>query len=401
MKQMFAMLIKWGLSSVRYSCALVVSVLLLSAARAEDNRFDPQHLKTFKTALLDAYPQTVCVLKAALGTGYVKLRDYERDSGEAGGGGADFEPDGDDGSVVQFDQYYQNDDNRILYVHPDGTVLLGLKRGAKLILYSNTRALQKSLPPQVRAWMAANQGDHPDIVWHVPQREGLDFPQACSWSTLATQIAGYVDGTQVRACKLENLKYMGFSQLPAFIPAGRRRVPLLGEPKPPQAAGQGPYLVPGDLVELAEKDSEIAAVDGYACAFYQGTSGKVTMGWVPVAAVHQVADDDSAALDAALQQLPETTWLKHATHRLNYPGRDKEDQEQHSGSFALAGKAAFKVSDIDESVTGTSNFENAETKWRILRAMTPTLEASAYLFNNAVFVHVKSEGLHHWGVYYP
>ena len=215
-------------------------------------------------------------------------------------------------------------------------------------------------------------------------------------------IQALLDVKAGNACKIEYLKKMTFTQRPYLVlpPGSESKVPLLKASRNPDAGEKTAYLVAGDLVQLASEDPEPKSTHGFLCVYYQTPKGKSYMGWVSESALKKVPDDNEGLdLDSLLFKLPKQKWFKRLGYRQNNPGRYEADQEKvYPLVVSNAGVDAVKLktNSAVESIVDDTDLTLKGAGTRVLRYSEsfenkPALTVSAYLFNNAVYLHAKTK----------
>lgn len=358
--------------------------------------------------LFDDYPPTVCALKALLGASeYERIKKDEYQGGYEASG-FDWEtPDetGLAGGVTESHCNHDNQDKRILWVHRRGSIVVGIKRGANKIDFFTNDGRCKSKPaPVLLLFAKQTSAGAPQITWHAPAADSLQFAAACDKAKVDRELKLYLDAQAGTSCQLSNLKNINTSQWPYFVRPvhGANRAYLLKQPSsraPKRTAGLA-YLIPGDLVQVVTTaDAEVKPVAGCMCAFYQATSGTQTMGWInqrELIMVPEVPDEDFAKELATASGAP--AWFEKTKEIPNYPG-SSTDQKVFD-TISLTKKEATLNLNIERKDAAAMNFDLRSRGSRFAGNLAEG-GTRLYLFNNALFLDMNEPNQNPRGIYYP
>ncbi len=417
-------------SAVFLSSLLVGLMGTLLHAETPAPRFNLTELHQYHLELFEYYPPTACALKALLGEEYEQIISNEAEGGSASGD-PPWEKIADrEGGILDTHLNWQNNDRRVLWIHPDGTIIVAIRRAErKVTIFTNNPARQQTPPKVIQAFIQyASGGAAENVTWKVPAGTQLAFPAQCEPDIIEPERQAFVDTRTGRTCRIENLKYASFeSRFPyiVFPQAGATaRTPLRKEPTTAPAPQQRPYLIAGDLVQVLQSDFENVEQTGCYCVYYQALTGKASMGWVDQRDLHPIPDDsesaERAAVDALFKKLPAQQWFSTTIMRENYPGRYLSDQaRQHRLHLDPPAYYAAKprkhpgylkpAIEGDECQGEFSEVEliapNKRAAQRSLNRDSSESDVVLYLFNNGIYVSLFGgcdEGAKRfWGIFYP
>lgn len=391
-------------SLTSFVLCIALSIGGLSALSQEPDRFKVADLHGHD--LFDDYPPTVCVLKALLGAEYERIKQDEYQGGYQASG-FDWEtPDdrGLAGGVVESHCNYENQDMRILWVHRRGSIVVGIKRGAnKIDFFTNDPRCKSAPAPVLLAFAKQSSAGEPQITWHAPSGNALQFAASCDNAKVERELKLYLDAQAGASCQLSNLKNINTSQWPYFVkPAhGANRAYLLKQPSsraPAKTAGLA-YLIPGDLVQVATTgDLEVKPVAGCLCAFYQAAGGTKTMGWINQRELTIVPETAGEAFFKEFDTIAGAPqWFEETKEICNYPGASTDKKVFDTISLTRNGtslnigigrKDADELN-IDLHIKGSRFASDEEGGTRL------------YLFNNAMFLDMDDSRQNPRGIYYP
>ncbi len=305
-------------------------------------------LEKHKGSLFDEYPPVVCALQTLLGKDYATLIDAENDGGSPGLddevlGTADRA-----GGVAEFRALWQSASARLLWVHPDGGLIVGLAFAEEPFRIVTNRASLKERPPAVVTafvdWVRTVEDRGGELpwkeavpVWDVRSRDLAE----CRGDASEAEAEIFRAIGAGKRCDA-NIATMGiFADAPMLIvpEKGQLRVALAPEPRPLRDGEKAAFLVDGDVVQLLLTDAlELAEQAGFVCAYYRAKSGTVSAGWVPRPRAVPIPQD-RAALTALLKPLGEPKgWLPKARNWLGFPGKHADTRYSVGATIQLRGK---------------------------------------------------------------
>jgi len=418
-------------STVFLSHLLLVGLMgTLLQAETPPPRFNLTELHQYHLELFEYYPPTACALKALLGEEYEPIIVNEYEGGSAGGD-PPWEMIADrDGGLLNTHLNWQNNDRRVLWIHPDGTIIVGIRRAErKVTIFTNNPARQQTPPKVIQAFIQhASGGVAENVTWKAPVGTQLAFPPQCEPAVIEPERQAFVDTRTGQTCRIENLKYASFeSHVPylVFPQAGvTAHTPLRKEPTTAPSPQQRPYLIAGDLVQVLQSDFENVEQAGCYCAYYQAPTGKASMGWVDKRDLHPLPDGleiaGHAAVESLFRQLPAQRWFPVTILRGGYPGRYLRAQtRQHR--LRLDPPAYCVAEDEPRKHPGCLNpvFEGDDCQgdFPYVELIAPnkrvarrrpygdSTDAVLYLLNNGIYVSLSGgcddRSRRFWGIFYP
>jgi hypothetical protein len=268
-----------------------------TVAFAEKEYFSFDQLNKFQTELFDYYPPTVCALKVLLGSEYERIKENEYSGGLAGGIPAWEEKATKDfleGGITDSHVNYQNEDQRILWVHPNGSIIVGIKRANNKVVFFTNNSTCKIKPPKVvQEFARETTHGNPNIIWHTPESsKGLSFPAPCEPATISKELKLYLEAQSGQSSELSNLKNLSFARCPYLVlPKAKTGKAFLQKIPGQQTADEKlPYLIAGDLVQVVETDFAVKPIKGCLGVYYRAANGIANMGWINQADLIQIPE---------------------------------------------------------------------------------------------------------------
>ncbi len=392
-------------------------LLLLSgtAAIAQKEYFSFDQLSKFKIELFDYYPPTVCALKVLLGSEYEQIKENEDSGGLAGGIPAWEEKATKDslrGGVIDSHVNYQNEDQRILWVHPNGSIIVGIKRAKNKVVFFTNNTTCKIKPPKiVQEFARETTHGNPNIIWHAPESsKGLSFPAPCEPATISNELKLYLEAKSGQSADLSNLKNLAFTQRPYLVlPKAKTGKTFLQKIPSQQTIDEKlPYLIAGDLVQVVETDFAVKPINDCLGVYYRAVNGIANMGWVNQADLIQIPDDYSPQFDKVFAHIakPSVKWFPQSISRDNYPGRYyNNDKNFHHRLTVKVQNTKLKVKTEGNNCSGELELKLMGERMAELFKTSSEDRFDLYLFNNAIYLHSLNEcvspGPNFWGIFYP
>jgi hypothetical protein len=215
---------------------------------------------------LTRYPPTACRLQHLLGDAFEQL--------EASGGFYPSENEASDGGFSYFGMACPQPecDSAMVWVHPDGGMVVALHRETSLELVTNRPALRDRLPAAIERFVA----DVPASSRAVSDQVLPDPPQ-CRTPDIDVRRQRFVRAKQKLSCDRD---YSDFWTPAAVVPSEGERSYFHTEAS--ADTRRMDFVVAGDLVVLGWKHAEDPH---FACAEYISLDGKRTTGWLQAADV--------------------------------------------------------------------------------------------------------------------
>ena len=372
--------------------------------------FDKAKLIKYKTDLFDYFPPTVCVLNEILSESYAEIKK-EEEKGGISGGPYPWEVEDLSGGVYDSHQNWKNSDSRVLWVHPDGSVVVALKRGeSKVDVYTNNGALKENPPKIITSFILESAKGKADLTWHNPATTALEFPNKCNSESMKDELLAYETSKAGLNTSVSNIKYMVFSQFPYVVyPKSDLEKKVFIHPNIPEneeEVDKGPYLVAGDLVQPVQSEFRVRPKKGYLNVYFRRADGKESMGWVKEEDLIEVPRSHSYYTDIRIGKLPTFKWFQKGINKMNFPGRYESDQNfQHVLAISNVSSKSINVNVQGEECEGEYDLKLVKGRIAQLPDSSEMQRFDLYLFNNAVYLHSLREGLtkgpNFWGIFYP
>lgn len=369
-------------------------------------------LNRFRTSLVDHYPPTVCALRALAGKEYEEMLQRAHTDGLSGMTAEWEKAPVEAGSVMHINRHWQNPGGFVLWVHESGALVLGIRKADALELFTTAKQIADNPPAPIRAWIEEGKSARLSVHWSKPSLEGIQFPPSCTPEKLATDLSKFRAAEDGTSCSIDNIGNLSFTETPYLIvpTTGDGRTPILPALAAP-SSDKNPYLVAGDMVQLATTNFKIRPIDGKVCAYYRSSKGRETVGWISEDSAKMLPEDESAdVIDRSLKAIPATSWFLTSKYRSNFPGKYKRDQAVIKDTLSVTRKAGMIYAKLkgDPDVFDTESFGASLVHPRLARYEEtsngkPALTASLRLFNNGIFVHLENHQArtNYWAIYYP
>lgn len=360
-------------------------------------------LRAQEVDLFARYVPTVCALKRVLGSEYQTILDEEYAGGAAGAGEAEIAKADTAGGAISYRSLFQEPTIRLLWVHPDGKILVAISRdGEPTRIVVNDKAIQSSPPPVLTTFLAfADQLTNGDDeatrkgltpIWEVHQ----DDLASCRGAAQEAEQRAQAEVAAGIRCDEAAVRYGTFDERPFLVvpAADAPRVAVTSKPASAAEGDKTPFLVAGDLVQLLTVPEARAQTHGFVCAYYRSKGGSVTTGWVPKARLTPLTDGPEPMMSG----LPAPKgWLLRTEHRNNFPGKYLEDQRyvvrativpKGKGlSLTLtANYAGERSAPLDEDGCTSSFKLTLRTPRSAISVDEGETTARAYRFNNALWI---------------
>lgn len=308
----------------------------------------------------DVYPPTACRLRRLLGPAFATYAER---------GGVYPDEDGEGGFFSHERACPQPGcASASTWIHPDGRIVVALREGAQLDLYTNDASLGARLPSPMQRVVdgAAEDGGPATPRWVVAAT--LPDPPECSTPELAARTARWRAVEAGTGCDPE---------LSTFEDAWAVTAAKANFFEQPGGAPRKAYVIAGDLVMLSG-----AADGGHLCARYTPLAGRATVGWMRREDLVEIPHGWDERDAARLPEVPAPpTWLGARAERF--------------GELSIRGVGGGVEVDVERLIAGhvcsVQGPLSAAGARRYRTEGGDGCAATVALFNNGVFLWASTE----------
>lgn len=377
--------------------AVLLAWVVSATATAALPGWEPAALEAHRHELFDEYPPTVCALQALLGAEHARLLDAEYAGGDSGLdervlGDADTQ-----GGLVALRARFQTPAERLLWLHPDGRVLVAVAEpNSPVRIYASAPGLKAKPPPVVRAFLrhakTLPERSRAPARWTVTPRP----PEACADAPTREALAAYEPVRRGERCDAYAVRFGLFAGRPMVVsPRAGDRAALSREPLAGTPTEETSFVPAGHLVQVL---TPAADPKGPACVYHRDLRGQWQVGWVTRDQLKPLPED-IGSVAALLAPFPSANaWIPSTLHRMSFPGRYVQDQRYRAAlEVSLTGEGLSlslrtNHAPISEGLSAALDGCSADETLRLMTARVAESDSDAepafrvYAFNNALWL---------------
>ncbi|MEM1413497.1 MAG: hypothetical protein AAGH15_01285 [Myxococcota bacterium] len=368
-------------------------------------------LQEYWLELAFRHPQTRCLLRAAMGAS--AYGDYARWDARGGLVGGPVPWDrfwSPDGSVVRTHQHHvpgtseeELSDHSVLWLHPDGRLVLGRRMEGELLLLTNEAALQAAPPEPIRAWLEVNlhpryRGALASVPRWLPVR-GRGAAARCWGARMQREAQHYTDARNDAGCSPGSSRFDSFLA-GAIVRTGEGQRACLyrdqGDERPTRTC-----LADGTFVRRRALDdfpTHALGVRERACVLHRAVNGDVHVGFVDARTLRPMFAPDTFV------GLPPRRWFRHARSEEMHLDRANEHRLPLLRWLRLEGPRGLRARLQSDLYRGDSIVIRTWLSPRGPRTLAGREEFVALTLrraHNAILVNVQGDGRSEHRVFYP